>query len=156
LSLSKFTFTGNLCRTDDFSGTPWVELPSGRLFSQGGFAAWLVTSPDPRVAGEMESYNMVFNVKGGFFPGQTLEGNAHAHFTLYPTVGSGTWEGVFECLYKIEDGTNYHTLILNGHGTGDFQGMVIKIKETHEIPFATSMACWMPEAEPWPFNGHIK
>jgi hypothetical protein len=148
-------FTGTICRTDDFSGTPLNILPNGILVCQGGYANWRLTSMDLRVAGFMESYRMLFNLKGGFFPGETIEGNAHARFTLFPTAGDGTWEGVFECLYQVVDGINFHTLILNGRGTGIYEGMKIIIKQTHEIPFAASIACWWPEVEPWPFEGCI-
>ena len=163
LAGGKTEFIGTWCRNDDFSGTPLTILPSGRLFSQGGWIDWLVNTDDPRVSGEMHSDNTVFNLAGNFFPGDPLDGSAHSHFTLTPDGHEGTWEGVYSCIYKtMDDGTIYHTLILNGHGTGVFAGKVIKIHQTHEIPFAASMACWWNEqpevalVDPWPFNGYIR
>jgi hypothetical protein len=148
----KEDFQATWCRTSVNAGVTIDPGESGRSIRKDGFADWTVTSNDPRVQGQFYAYDVTFNLSKEV-PGIGNEGLVHAEFILTPDVGSGTWEGQWRCLYTIEDGVRYATVTANGHGTGDFDGMKIRVygKRAYVSP-----TCKTEKPENvWPWDGYI-
>jgi hypothetical protein len=159
----KTYFTGTWCRTYVDSGTKIIPGESGRSIRKDGWATFDVFTDDPRVSGEFYSYDVTFNLSPYVpvscpYEKSVREGLVHANFILTPDPESGiegTWEGWWKCLYTIEDGCAYTTVTANGQGTGDLDGLKIRI-------FAKDLFyhlnCSTLDDNDWPypsFNGYI-
>jgi hypothetical protein len=159
----KSYFTGTWCRIEVNSGTGIVPGESGRSIRKDGWARFNVFTDDPRVTGEFYSYDVTFNLSAPVpvscpYEKDAREGLVHANFILTPDPQSGiegTWEGQWKCLYTIEDGCAYTIVTANGHGTGDLDGLKIRIYAKDEFYHLNCSTC---DANGWPypsFNGYI-
>jgi hypothetical protein len=135
----KEDFTGTWCRTDAPPTGITKVFKNGKLMRREGNAFFDVFTDDARVTGEFEIYDVFFNI-GPFVPvdcplakDNAFSGHVQANFTLTPSDSyiNGTWEGRFEFKYSIEDGCHYGKLTANGHGTGDLEGLKIRISAEH-------------------------
>jgi hypothetical protein len=157
-------FEGTWCRTGVAPTGITKVFKNGKLMRREGNAFFDVFTDDPRVTGEFEIYDVFFNI-GPFVPvdcpvakDNAFSGHVQANFTLTPDPDSeisGTWEGRFEFKYSIEDGCHYGRLTANGHGTGDLEGLKLRVYAEHEF---YDIACTNCDANAWPymvFNGYI-
>jgi hypothetical protein len=132
-SAVKEEFEGTFCRYAKTSGTT-ITLPSDRVVRKDGWALWDITSTDERVAGVFESYDVSFNLSpkepiDGPKTGSARTGAVHANFILTPYDSEimGTFEGSWRGRYTIEEGWRYWAMTVNGHGTGDLEGLKIRV-----------------------------
>ena len=152
---TKTDFTGIWCRD-------WVDpgigeiLPSGRSVRKDGSAEFFVVVDDDRVTGLFHSYNVTFNLSA---PVPDIDGIGrrlglvHADFSLYPDAQEGTWEGNWKCRYTLEDGIYYVTITAEGHGTGDLEGLKIRVYTKDEFGAGLNCSALGPEGRP--FKGYI-
>ena len=157
----KTDFFGTLCQLAVDPGTTTV-LKSGRVMRKDGWATFDVFTDDPRVTGEFYAYDCTFNLSSAVpvscpIEANIREGLVHSNFILTPSDSNinGTWEGWWQFMYTIEDGCIYGTLTANGHGTGDLDGLKIRVYAKQEY---YAVACAALDANGWPyplFNGYI-
>jgi hypothetical protein len=137
-------FSGTWCRTFSYPGTR-TFLDDGRVIVEGGYAEMNVDVDDDRVSGKFYSLDWKINAS----PEGT--GVVHTDFMLDPYAKDGTFEGKYKCCYTMEDGVRYVTVTVNGRGTGELDGLLLRVYS--KFKFENSISCGA--GVDWPFEGKI-
>ena len=127
-------FEGTWCRTAA-GREDGPDLPFGWRVSVNGWIDAEVDSSNDRVTGQLHLYGYTYP-RVEYDEEAGSEGLLQGDFILEPTAhaGTGSWYGKYECLYTVENGIRYHTMTLDGRGTGDLAGLVISMHFKHKVP----------------------
>lgn len=137
-------FSGSWCRTYSYPGI-MTTLEDGGAIVEGGYAEMNIDVDDDRVSGKFYSLDWKIHAH------PDLTGAVHTNFMLDPSAKDGTFEGKYKCLYTLEDGVRYATVTVNGRGTGELDGLILRVYSKFIVENSISCGTGVD----WPFEGFI-